>query len=868
MLQSQLQFAPTLSAADATLHQVRQVARRAEPGHRDELFEPGGAELRPPWQRFFGLLGEGGGLRDLERRSAQVAQQVRRNGISYNVYRDADGRAGQRPWPLGLLPLLIEPAEWRSIEAGVMQRARLLEATLADCYGPQRLLQEGLLPPALLLGHPGYLRALQGVEPAGGLRLHVAAFDIARGPSDSGWWIVSQRTQAPSGLGYVLENRLIISRQFPEAFRELRVQHLASAYRRLLDTLLALAAPIARADGLAAPRLALLTPGPYNETYFEQTYLARYLGLPLVEGGDLTVRGDRLFLKTVQGLEPLHGLLRRLDDDWCDPLELRPDSALGVPGLLHVVRAGRVVMANALGAGFLESPAVQGFLPGIARRLLGEDLSLPSLPTWWCGEAAAWEATREGLAERVVRPTYASPPGGAGGGFEPVIASMLSPGQLADWRARIETAPDAHTLQRYLPFGQTPWWEGGALTPRTAMLRVYAIADGRGGYRVLPGGMTRTAVRDRHAVSMQRGGASIDTWVLTDGPVDTYSMLPERLRPEEIALQRRPVSSRTAENLFWMGRYTERTEHLVRLALTAGALLNDDEAPPSVLDAVSGMARRAGLAPQGVPSLAQSPRVFERALVAALGDARDSHSIAYNLAALDRVAAALRERLSPEHSRLVNAMAQDFAARLATRSDGFGSGELESALEHLANQLAAVTGAQSDRMTRDDGWRLLTVGRLAERLIGLSGSLGAFFAGGAVHSASGFDLLLGLFDSTITYRARHPGRQETLALLDLLVIDEANPRALGGVLHRLRTEIGKLPAAAGPVGQLLALLPAQGAGSTLDGLCRRQGDDVAVDDARVVALADRLAEAAARLSDETGRRYFALADLQGRQLAV
>jgi uncharacterized circularly permuted ATP-grasp superfamily protein/uncharacterized alpha-E superfamily protein len=865
--QSQLQFAPSLSAADATLHEVRQAARRAEPGHRDELFEPDGSGLRAPWQRFFGLLGEGGGLRDLDRRSAQVAQQVRRNGISYNVYRDAEGPAGERPWPLGLLPLLIEPADWRSIEAGVLQRARLLEATLADCYGPQRLLQEGLLPPALLLGHPGYLRALQGVEPAGGVRLHVVAFDIARGPGDSGWWIVSQRTQAPSGLGYVLENRLIISRQFPEAFRELRVQHLASAYRRLLDTLLALAAPIAQADGLATPRLALLTPGPYNETYFEQTYLARYLGLPLVEGSDLTVRGDRLFLKTVQGLEPVHGLLRRLDDDWCDPLELRPDSALGVSGLLHVVRAGGVVMANALGAGFLESPAVQGFLPAIARRLLGEDLALPSLPTWWCGEAAAWEAAREDLADRVVRPTYAPQPGGAAG-FEPAIASMLSPDELAAWRVRIDAAPDAHTLQRYLPFGQTPWWEGGALTPRTAMLRVYAIADGRGGYRVLPGGMTRTAARDRSAVSMQRGGASIDTWVLTEGPVDTYSMLPQRLRPEEIALQRRPVSSRTAENLFWMGRYTERTEQLLRLAQASAALLDDDEAPPTVLEAVSSLAQRSGLAPPGVPSLAQSPRVFERALVAALGDAQASQSIAYNLAALDRVAAALRERLSPEHGRLIGAMGQDFAARLASRSGGFGSGELEGALEHLANQLAAVTGAQGDRMTRDDGWRLLTIGRLAERLIAMSDSLGAFFRCGAVHSARGFDLLLGLFDSTITYRARHPGRQEVLALLGLLVIDEANPRALGCVLRRLRTEIGKLPATTGPVGPLLALLPAQGAGSTLEGLCRAQGGEIVVDDARVVALAAGLSEAAARLSDETGRRYFALADPREHQRAV
>ncbi len=690
---------------------------------------------------------------------------------------------------------------------------------------------------------------------------------------------MSQRTQGPSGLGYVLENRMIVSRQFPEAFRELRVEHIASSYRRLLDTLLTLATPIAAAAGDGAPRLALLTPGPYNETYFEQAYLARYLGLPLVEGGDLTVRDGRLYLKTVQGLEPVHGLLRRLDDDWCDPLELKPDSALGVPGLLQVMRAGRLVVANALGAGFLESPGIQGFLPAIAERLLGAPLALPSLPTWWCGEASAWAATREQLEARVVRPTY---PGIAGRSFAPLIADRASAAVRAAWRARIEADPDAHTLQRYLPFSQTPCFEAGQLAPRTAMLRVYAIADAAGRWHVLPGGMTRVATTaDPHVVSMQQGGASLDAWVLSEGAVDTWSMLPQRLRPEEIAVHRRPVPSRTAENLFWMGRYTERTEQLVRLALATAELVeDDDDSPVAVLEAISELAQRSGLAPQGVPSLTQSPRVFERAVAAALGDASDEVSVAYNLAALARTAGALRERLSPSHGNLVRAMAEDFQTHMAwcaptdgAPPTGFGGGELQEALEHLANQLAAVTGAQSDRMTRDDGWRLMTIGRLAERLIAMAGTLEVFFASGAVHGTHGFDLLLGLFDSTITYRARYPGRQEALALLDLLVIDEANPRALACVLRRLRTEIGKLPSAAGPVDGLLALLPKVGAGAALVELCRPLPDDPAsdeplVDDALVVALCERLAEAGARLSDELGRRYFALADQHDQHLAV
>ncbi|HEU4459413.1 MAG TPA: circularly permuted type 2 ATP-grasp protein [Methylibium sp.] len=895
MLQSSLEFDAAANRADAAVYRVLHAGRRADAGHHDELLQESGQSLRPAWRRFFGLLGDAGadGAAGLNRRAEQVAQQIHRNGVTYNVY--GAGGAGQRPWSLGLLPMLIEPADWRTIEAGVAQRARLLEAMLADCYGAQTLLREGLLPPALVLGHPGWIGALHGVEPPGGVRLHLAAFDIARGP-DGAWSVVSQRTQAPSGLGYVLENRLIVSRQFPEAFRELRVEHLASGYRALLDTLLQLAAPLAAADGCGTPRLALLTPGPYNETYFEQAYLARYLGLSLVEGGDLTVRDERLYLKTVQGLAPIHGLLRRLDDAWCDPLELRADSALGVPGLLQVVRAGRVVVANALGAGFLESPGVQGFLPAIAERLFGEGLALPALPTWWCGEQAAWDATRDALGERVIRPTYPAntTAGAPARSFEPLIGATLDAAERAAWRARIDADPDAHTLQRDLKFSQTPWWECGLFQPRTAMLRVYAIAEPGGhgprDFRVLPGGMTRIGTRDPHMVSMQHGGASLDTWVLRDGPVDTWSMLPQRLRPEEIAAQRRPVASRTAENLFWMGRYTERCEHLVRLALSTAAVVDDDaDAPDALLDAVSELARTSGLAPWGVPSLRQSPRVFERSVVQALADAKEQHSVAYNLAALARSAGALRERLSPEHGRLVRAMAEDFARHMrgcapaperldgddgAADADataparGFGSDELRSALEHLAHQLAAVTGAQSDRMTRDDGWRLMTVGRLAERLIAMSGTLGVFAGGGALHGAQGFDLLLDLFDSTITYRARYPGRQEALALLDLLVLDEANPRALACVLRRLRTEVAKLPGGEAMTGALLALLPERGA-IRLQDLCRSDAaaEESCVDDAAVVALAERLGAAGERLSDEIGRCYFAPAGFDEQHLA-
>ncbi len=894
-------------SADLAGQELLRRARPVEPGHYDELRADDGS-LRPAWKAFADHLGAP--LDDLSRRQALLARQIQEDGITYNVYNAQGGPS--RPWSLEALPLVIGADDWTQLERGVAQRAQLLNRVLQDCYGEQTLLKQSLLPSALVLGHPGYLRGLQGVTPLGGVYLHVLAFDLVRGP-DGAWWVVSQRTQAPSGLGYVMQNRLSVSRLFPDAYRAMNIQHLASSYRRLVDTLTKLAVPCAEGH---APRLALLTPGPYNETYFEHAYLARYLGLPLVEGGDLIVRDDKLFLKTVQGLEPIHGLLRRLDDDFCDPLELRSDSTLGVPGLMQAVRAGSVVLANALGTGFLESPAVHGFLPAMSRHLLGEELALPSLPTWWCGEPSAWQSVSPELHEQVIRPSYpyAGTPGFGSPrlrqSFDAVIAPTLTPAALQSWRQRIGNDPAAYTVQGFVPYAQAPVWSGGGVSMRGASLRVYALSDGNGGWQVLPGGMTRIATRDAGPVSMQLGGSSLDTWVMTEGQVDTFSMLTSTVQLDELAQRQRPVASRTGENLFWMGRYTERCEQQLRLAQSLISLQSGDDDPDdALLHALSELARSQGLVAAGTPSLLKSPRVFERAALDALMDANASqgaYSLAYNLGALARSAQVLRERLSPEHARLLRVLGIDFGKGLSVAlqesvpealhepqepevSDESALAQAELAepdadaadtpaseadnssslpaggahrltvaqhpLEHLAMQLAAVTGAQTDRMTRDPGWRLLTVGRLIERLTTCASTLKAFWTHDTLSHPQGFDHLLDLFDSAITFRARFQRRLEVPALLAMLVMDESNPRALACVLRRLRTELAKLPHRGASHDDLLALLPHEGVGVTLAQLSHPETGHAAV-----LALLNRLLDAGWRLSDEVGRRYFAHAE--------
>jgi uncharacterized circularly permuted ATP-grasp superfamily protein/uncharacterized alpha-E superfamily protein len=809
--------ADNISPADSTDHDERQDrgVDGLEPsatGHFDELRQTGpvaaaselkgpaarqdglSAAISPHWAAFFSSLGPAP-WESLNRRTESLQRQIRDNGITYNVYADAE--RPQRPWSLDLFPLIVSPESWRHIESGVKQRVRLLDRLMADVYGPQSLLTRGLLPPALVHGHPGYLRAAHGMLSPKSTHLHIAAFDLARGP-DGNWWVVSQRTQAPSGLGYLLENRLAIARLFPEAFNEMKVQRLASTYRALVDNLKQMS-PAGR-----DAHIALLTPGPYSETYFEHAYLARYLGLTLVEGSDLTVRDQRLYLKTLRGLQPVHGLLKRLDDEFLDPLELRSDSRLGVPGLLQAIRAGHVLVANSPGSAFLESPALLGFLPALARHLLGEELALPALPTWWCGERVAMENALPALSDSVIKPTYPGSP--AFTNFEAVLGRSLTRRERDEWAGRIMRQPDEHTLQGYLPLSQMPTWnppEGKAgpagMVPRSVMLRVFAVADGPQSWRVLSGGLARMVSATAEIATMQRGGSSADVWVMTDvkngAQVDPTTLLQSGLSASSITQRKRLVTSRAAENLFWLGRYSERAENTVRLAeLTLECLHGEHQSTQPLLLWLSQMAAAHGLVLPAVPPASQARRVFERSLIAGLGEPAMASSVGFNLRAIKSSAFAVRERLSPAQWQMIVLAEQEFSRRCAAQAEAGDYSSIE-ALRTLAGasaHLAAITGAQTDRMTRDDGWRLLSIGRHVERLGFLADALASGLETGAVHTEGGFDAVIALFDSTITFRSLFQQSHELAALLDLLVVDRDNPRSLGWVVQTLRGRLAKL----------------------------------------------------------------------------
>ena len=657
------------------------------------------------------------------------------NGITYNVYADAQGR--DRPWILDPLPYVLPAQEWAAIESGVSQRARLLNAVLIDLYGKQELLSQGALPADLPFGHPNFLWPCTGIRPPGDRWLSIYAADLARS-ADGQWWVLADRTQAPSGPGYALENRQIVRRAFPELTQSMDVRSLGPFFATLRDELLR--------DAGEEPLAVVLTPGSFNETYFEHAYLARQLGFPLVEGHDLTVRGEYVYLKTLAGLRRVRAIMRRLDDDFCDPVELRADSALGVPGLLGAIRAGSVVVANALGSGVLESAAWLGFLPAIAEPILGERLSLPSVATWWCGEAPALESVITNLTHLVIKATFPNQKLG------PVFGRDLDTEEREALIERMCARPHAFVAQEHLAFSQAPVWytkNSDGFSGRALGIRVYAIATPQG-YRVMPGGLARFASQ-AHAeiVSMQRGGGSKDIWVLSapDAPEEPGAASVERVDRRGVP-KHHDLPSSLVENLFWMGRYAERCEGKTRLLRATLALRHNLAIRPQAME------------------------ICKEIGVSALFDTEKPFSLSRDIGRLGACAAQARSNLSAENWRALTVLQREFRRDEAERRDA------RETLDRLLLSLVALAGVALDDMTQDDGWRLMMIARRLERLRFLSRVIALRLISARTPLRGELEWLLEIGDSAITYRTRHRAAPVWDCTIDLLVYEARNPRAL------------------------------------------------------------------------------------------
>ena len=807
-------------------------------GAFDELLGDDG-KPRAQYRKLFGELDTFSGA-EMRRRRETCDRLVQEQGITYHVY--GDPRGVERPWQLDPVPLILPPDEWRALETGIIQRANLLNRIIADCYGSQELIRSRWLSPALVFAQPDFLRPCHGVRVPKDVFLNIYAADLARS-SDGRWWVVSDRTQIPTGAGYALANRLVTSRILPEPFRDNHVHRLAGFFLAVQNSLAQLSPRQAE-----RARVVMLTPGPHNETYFEQAYLARYLGYMLVEGQDLTVRDNHVFLKTLSGLERVDVILRRVDDDFCDPLELRNDSILGVPGLVEAVRAGNVVMANALGSGLVQSPAFMSFLPGLCEHLLGEKIKLPSVATWWCGQKAAREHVLKNLDRLVVKPAF---------------RTHLNLAEIGrdELRRRIEFDPDLFVAQERVEHSTAPVWQKDALAPQPVSLRVFLVADGRGGYCVMPGGLARVSPDGGGKfISMQSGGSSKDTWIPSATPVAELTLLHGTGQNVELRRTGNNLPSRLADNFFWLGRYSERADATSRLLRSALLRFNPERTGGALplltplLQTLEMQGQLPGISTK--PELWANAEVFEAELLAAIFDTEREGSLRQTAEHLQRLAMLVRDRTSNDMWRVLSQIDDRLAAPPSRQV--MLAGDAVGILNQTLLGLAAFHGLARENMTRAQAWRFLDMGLRLERALYLCTLLDATLHSPDAENPSLLEAVLEVVDCSITFRSRYNLLPTVPAVFDLVLLDDKNPRSVLFQIKQLVKHFDKLPKergdAASPGKTVLA--------SCLSRLERSDARELASPAAnwRESALAATIREtlhALPQLSDAIAASYFA-----------
>lgn len=721
------------------------------PGVPDEMIDAGG-HIRPAWAPLISALDELG-HEELGGRFERADQYLRDAGVYYRKYDGAEGK--ERAWPLAHVPLILDESEWLTITRGLTQRAELLETIVADIYGNNELVQRGLLPPELIARNDEFLRPMVGIRPASGHFLHFCAFELGRGP-DGGWWVLGDRTQAPSGAGFAVENRVATTRALSDIYGEMHVHRLAGFFRGFRDALTAIAT-----DG----RVGILTPGQHNETYFEHAYIARYLGFTLLEGEDLVVDNNQVMVRTVSGLQPISVLWRRMDASFVDPLELRYDSHIGTPGLTEALRQGSISMVNALGTGILETRAFAAFMPNLARALTRRDLELPSIATWWCGGAAERQHVIDNFDTMMVGSAFAT-----GLAIEDqrgtIVGGMLPAAERQAMLARLQSDGGAFVGQEQVQLSTAPVFVGGRLEPRPMTLRVYA-ARTRDGWTVMPGGFARVgSSQDSTAIAMQRGGQAADVWVVSKAPVERVTLLPtegEKL----VRMSSGSLPSRAADNLIWLGRYAERCEAMVRILRAYNARLAEVSNPDQAILKDT----RAYLDGIGVDAAVPLPP----GLLAAIDSAVHS-------------ASQIRDRFSPDGWLALTDLrktARSFAQRIQPGDDA------TRAMTVLLRKLAGFSGLVHENMYRFAGWRFLEIGRRLERGIQIAHSVAWCTRKGAPEGS--LDLLLEVGDSVMTHRRRYAVSAGVNSYVDLLVLDPLNPRSVRFQIAELHQQLEQLP---------------------------------------------------------------------------
>lgn len=756
-----------------------------DPRRYDEMTGTNGS-LLPGWSDLAGELDAIGGP-GLSGLTGRVERLLEDDGVTYTPVAGLTGEPGTGPanperWRLDPLPLVVEDAEWTRLEAGLIQRSTLLDAVLADIYGENMLIDNGLLPPELVYAHPDYLRPAHGITIPGAHQLFFHAVDICRGTTGE-FLALGDRTQAPSGAGYAMADRRVVSRVLPDLFRRSAPRGLG-AFFHTMRSALASVAPNEAED----PRIVVLTPGTHSETAFDQAMLASLLGVPLVENADLTIRRGRLWMRSMGHFEPVDVVVRRVDANWSDPLDLKPGSRLGVVGLAEACRRGTVTVVNTLGSGVLESPGLSHFLPGIAKAVLGESVKLPSVPTFWCGNESERSHVTANLDHMVLRPT---------GHGKSAFPAMMSRAEQDEWRLRLAAEPTRWVGQELAPFSEAPMAAPHGLVAGQVSMRLFTVAQGSG-YVAMPGSLGR--VQGSELTSAGRGRSSVakDVWIRSgrkdqvDRRVWLYEGPPVQPEPAEST-----SSPRVLEDMFWLGRYAERTEDLTRLLVVAKERVDDFRFRPEHLGAgcvpvlLSAVTEVSGT--RGFNS-GSEPLARIRDL---LLDNSETGSVAQSLSGLREAARAVRDQLSGD-TWLVLGSTDRAIAELSDAAVDDGM-TLSSTQDAVLASMLAISGLATENMVRDPGWYFMDLGRRLERAQQVTALLRATLT--KSHSSPVDSLVvesvLTASESGVTYRRRYRSRIQIATMLELLLLDAGNPRSLAYQVASARADLRALPDSSG-----------------------------------------------------------------------
>lgn len=746
----------------------------------DEVLDLKG-QVKPCWKSLFDTL-ETVGLDGLELRNKEIIEKLRENGVTYNVYNSENG--ANRAWKLDPIPFLIHEREWKTIEKGIKQRAHLLDLILKDIYGPQHLIKNAIIPAELVFDNTGFMLPCFDLKQKLQNQLIMYACDMARGP-DGKMWLLDNRTQSPSGSGYALENRTVMAKVFPELNKNIYRNRLSPYFNHLQQTVATLG-NISNEN----PNVVFLTPGPGNETYFEHVYLSSYLGYTLVQGSDLLVRDGFVWLKSLDGLERVDVIIRRVDDEWCDPLELRQNSLLGVPGLLQVMRMGNVAVINPPGASVVENYGLMAFMENACRFLMNESLLMNSVATWWCGQPKELNFVLSNLPRLIIKKANRKQ------GFRTQYCRLLSSAELQELRQMIIQNPKEFVAQEEVSLSTTPSFIDGKLEPRFAALRTFLVSDGTD-YKVMQGGLTRSSsVKDKFVISNQLGGISKDTWIVTDNPTEHYDRFVVRKSPN--SQQNNSLTSRNAENLFWVGRLYERTMSLTSFLKIVLDRLNENVNDKGqkqqaylvvLLKSLTHLTQTyPGFAEENDDSIFEDP---EPELFSLINDVKKAGSIAYNIQSLLNTANQVSERWTSDTRRILNLLEDSLQSLKNTPSIN----QLSHRLDKLYTRLFGFYGNVFETLPRDNGFYLFEAGKNIERILSLISVLRSAFSfkNNEEVEAVILEAVLENHHLLTQYRHIYKSQWSLVAGLDMVLLEKNLPYTLSSLLDRLSYCLSHLP---------------------------------------------------------------------------